>query len=342
MVNGKKKMVISSVITLFSFMLILMAVFQGHGQEIFQTVQSIPVWSFFVLLLLSICCSMIEATAGWLALRTQLPQITFWQSLEVSFLNIFGNVATLGAGTVPLQSLYLYYLGMIPGAGAGLVTMCYTIQKATVLLYCTVMLLWQRHWLYRSDMRLSRYILIGYSVCALIICALLLICTWGKVQELTLWVIGKLPGTGKWPVRKKVWRENVESLRTYSKALLSNQMCCWCMVGIYAAKLCLLYAIPYLCTKILGLDQLSFWQVQLLSAVMVLITSAMPNVGGVGPAEFTFALLYSPYLGTVNASTAMVLYRTASYFVPFLMSIPSALHLKALVLKKATSREQEI
>lgn len=335
MEKGVKKPLISGVATLTVLVLVLMIIFRGHGREILQSLRIVPVHSLLFLLVLALCCPMIEAAAGWLALRTQLPGITFWQSLEVSFLNIFGNVATLGAGTVPLQSLYLYYLGMIPGAGAGLVTMCYTIQKGTVLLYGTVMLLWQRHWLYRSDMQLSRYILIGCSVCALIICILLLICTWSKVQELTLWVIGKLPDTGKWPVRKKVWRENVKSLRTYSKALLSNQTYCWCMVGIYAAKLCLLYALPHCCIRILGLDQLSFWQVQLLSAVMVLITSAMPNVGGVGPAEFAFALLYSPYLGAVNASSAMVLYRTASYFVPFLVSIPFALHLQALMRKKA-------
>ena len=333
MVKNTRKTVISGAVTLTFHILVLMIVFRGHGREIFQSLRTVPAYGLLLLLVMALCCPLMEAAAGWLALRTQLPQITFWQSLEVSFLNIFGNVATLGAGSVPMQSWYLYSLGLVPGAGAGLVTICYTIQKATVLLYSTAMLLLQGRWLRKSNLSLSRYILIGYLVCALIISALLLLCTWGKVQELALWGIGKLPDTGKWPARKNAWGENIESLRTYSKSLLSDKKCCRRMVGIYAAKLCLLYAIPYRCMTLLGLNEISFWHVQLLSAVMVLISNAIPNVGGVGPAEFAFSLLYSPYIGTVNASTAMVLYRTASYFVPFLASIPFAVHLRTLTRK---------
>lgn len=87
---------------------------------------------------------------------------------------------------------------------------------------------------------------------------------------------------------------------------------------------------PYYSISLLGIRQLTFWQVQLLSAVTVLIAGAIPNVGGVGPTEFAFTLLYSPYLGRTNAA-AMVLYRMASYLFPFLVSIPFAFHFRRLI-----------
>ena len=66
---------------------------------------------------------------------------------------------------------------------------------------------------------------------------------------------------------------------------------------------------------------LSFAEVQLLSSLMLLITSALPNVAGVGPMEFAFLLLFSPWAGTAAASSALVLYRVAMYFFPFLLSV---------------------
>ena len=85
----------------------------------------------------------------------------------------------------------------------------------------------------------------------------------------------------------------------------------------------------------------------LLAALMLLITSALPNVAGggpmglfrereypplahsraaqesprVGPMEFAFLLLFAPWADTAIASSALVLYRVATYFFPFLLSV---------------------
>ena len=60
---------------------------------------------------------------------------------------------------------------------------------------------------------------------------------------------------------------------------------------------------------------------QMLASLMLLITSALPNVAGVGPMEFAFLLLFVPWADTAIASSALVLYRVATYFFPFLLSV---------------------
>ena len=60
---------------------------------------------------------------------------------------------------------------------------------------------------------------------------------------------------------------------------------------------------------------------QMLASLMLLITSALPNVAGVGPMEFAFLLLFAPWADTAIASSALVLYRVATYFFPFLLSV---------------------
>lgn len=334
MENSKRRTVISSVVTLAVLTLVLTLVFRGQGQEILQCLRTVPAFGLLRLLLLALFCPLLEAAAGWVALRPQMPNMTFGQALTASYLNIFGNVATMGAGSVPLQSWYLSFYGLLPGAGVGILTLCYALQKATVLIYATVMLVFQGGWLRSSNLNLSRYILLGYIVCGAIILALILLCTWEQVQKLALWCIGKLPDAGKWSKRKSDWAANIEGLRTQSKALLSKRRRCGAAMALYAGKYFLLYTVSYRSVCLLGLDQLSFWRVQLLSAVMVLITNALPNVGGVGPAEFAFTLLYSPYLGRANAASAMVLYRMASYLFPFLVSIPFVLYFRRLARQR--------
>lgn len=334
--GNKKRTVISGVVTLSVLALVLTLVFRGQGKEILQCLRAVPVLGLLRLLLLALLCPILEAIAGWVALRPQMPSLTLGQALTASYLNIFGNVATMGAGSIPFQSWYLSLYGLLPGAGVGMLTSCYALQKATVLIYATVMLVLQGGWLRASNLNLSRYILLGYIVCALIILVLFLLCTWEKVQKLALWCIGKLPDTGKWAKRKSGWVKNIESLRAQSKALLSRRRRCGAVMALYAGKFFLLYTVSYRSISLLGLEQLSFWRVQLLSAVMVLITNAIPNVGGVGPAEFAFILLYSPYLGNANAASAMVLYRMASYLFPFLVSIPFVLYFQRLVRLRET------
>ena len=335
--GDKRKTIISSVITFAVLALVLTLVFRGQSEEIIQCLRTVPILGILQLLLMGLLCPILEAVAGWVALRPQMPGVTLWQTLTVSFLNIFGNVATMGAGSIPLQSWYLSLYGLLPGAGVGMMTLCYALQKATVLIYATVMLIFQGGWLRSSHGDLSRYITLGYIVCAVIILALILLCTWEKVQKLALWGIGKLPDTGKWKKRKSEWRKNIEALRTQSKALLSSWSRCGAVMLLYASKYCLLYTISYYSLSLLGLRQLSFWQTQLLSSVMVLIANAIPNVGGVGPAEFSFTLLYSPYLGRANAVSAMVLYRMASYFFPFLVSILFFLFFRHLVRRQGNT-----
>ena len=92
-------------------------------------------------------------------------------------------------------------------------------------------------------------------------------------------------------------------------------------IAVSLLKLFMLYSIPYLALRLAGCTALTFWQTQLLASLMLLITNALPNVAGVGPMEFAFLLLFSPWAGTATASSALVLYRVATYFFPFLLSV---------------------
>ena len=176
-------------------------------------------------------------------------------------------------------------------------------------------------WLEQSASGLARYLLIGYVIGALIVIALTLLYTWDKVLKLVLMLLDKLPHTPKWDERREEWANSLTELNREAKKVLLVPSIRVKGIAVSLVKLFVLYSIPYLALRLAGCTALSFAEVQLLSSLMLLITSALPNVAGVGPMEFAFLLLFAPWADTAIASSALVLYRVATYFFPFLLSV---------------------
>lgn len=331
---GKKqwKTVAISVATILLLSLLVFWVFRGHYQEILQNIRAVSIPKFLLLLGMGVAYQMLESAVCVTLVRRRLPMFSFRRATEVVFLGVFGNVSTLSAGTIPMQSYYLHRCGLMAGSGVSTMTLEYVFHKSSVLAYTTVMLLLQGRWLGDTGRGLSRYMLLGYGICALIIVVLLLLCTWDKVQWLASWVIDHLPNTEKWESRKQLWKTNLTALYSESHQMLRDGRCLIEVMAWNALKLCCLYSIPFLAAKILGISGPSFWQVQLLTALMHLISNALPNVAGVGPVEFAFVMIFSHYMEYAQASSTLILYRVATFFFPFILSVFVFLHVQNRVL----------
>ena len=320
--DGKKKRsYLFSAVTLALIFGAIIAVFRDALPEIMENLSAVPLAGVSALLGMGFAYEAMESAVGFVLLRRTKRDITFWDALNLTFLGVFGNVATMGAGTLPAQGYYLYRRGLDAGSSVGIMASEYVLHKTSVLLYATLALLLGGGWLRESASGLARYIGIGYGVGALIVLALTLLYTWDKALALVLLLLRRLPDTPKWSARRERWAGSLTQLNTEAKKVLLVPSNCVQGVAVSMVKLFVLYSIPYVSLRLIGCTALSFAQVQLLSSVMLLITSALPNVAGVGPTEFAFMLLFSPLADGGEASSALVLYRVATYFFPFLLSI---------------------
>ena len=313
------KTVAISAATLLLLFLLVIWVFRDHYQEILRNIQAVSIRELLLLLGMGLAYQMLESAVCFAMIRRRLPTFSYRQAVEVTFLGVFGNVSTLSVGSVPMQSYYLHHCGMMTGCGIGTMMLEYIFHKSSVLIYTTVMLLFQGRWLSETGRGFSRYIPLGYGICALIIAALVLLCAWEKVQWFASWVIDHLPNTEKWEGRKRLWKDNLSSLHTESPKLLHDHWCLLKVLLFNGLKLFCLYTIPFLCMEILGISGPAFWHVQLLTALMHLISNALPNVAG--PVEFAFVLIFSHYMEYAQASSALILFRVATFFFPFILSI---------------------
>ena len=109
-------------------------------------------------------------------------------------------------------------------------------------------------------------------------------------------------------------------LVTESRRLLADKPRCLKIFALQALKLFGLFCLPYLCIRFMGLSPLGFWQVQLLTSLMLFVSNALPNVAGMGSVETAFLLVYGSFLPDAASMSLLMFYRLASYYATFAAS----------------------
>lgn len=295
--------------------------FRKDYQEIIIDISQISITELICILIMGMGYILLDAMSCFIMMIFLFPNFKFMQAMTVTLLGVFANISTSFTGTIPMQSYYLYRWGIEVGTGIAAMILECVFHKISVFIYAIFMIASHIRWLKDTIPEIMKYIYLGSAISAIIILALLLLCTWGKIQKLLFIIIQKLPNTKKWNERKNSWTRNLESLYSESQRILKNQKCCCYVILSHLLKLCWVYTTPFICMRILGCTLLSFEETQILSSIMFLIIGILPNIAGIGPTEAAFLILFSPYIGYGTASLALVLYRLANYCYPFIISI---------------------
>lgn len=186
MKSKRSRTYLVSGLTLALIFVAIILVFRDVLPDIVKDLSTVPFWGVLLLLALGFAYEAMESVLCLVIIHHKKPDCTFIDALRVTFLGVFGNITTLGAGTLPMQSFYLYRRGLDAGSGLGIMASEYVLHKISVLIYATVALLLGGDWLEQSASGLARYLLIGYVIGALIVIALTLLYTWDKVLKLVL------------------------------------------------------------------------------------------------------------------------------------------------------------
>ena len=316
-----RKKAVFSLLILLALTCVIVLIFRDHWAEITAALAQLNLWQVLVVLALGISYPLLEGCVSYVIVRGRLPGFTLRQGIDNAWCGTFGNVVTLGAGAVPVQTWYLHQAGLDIGPGVGLMTLQYVFHKTTVLLYATVMLLLQHRWLAANTSGVMHYLPAAYCVVALVIVTLVLLCVSPLVQRLARWAMGFLPQTEPWQTRGEKWREQLDTLATESRLLLADKGRCARILAVQTLKLFLMFTLPWFCIRFMGLScGLSFWQVQLLTSLMLFLSNALPNVAGMGSIETAFLLVFSSFMTSGEAMSTLMLFRIASYYFVFAAS----------------------
>lgn len=318
----------SSLITLVLITGLVMLVMRDQIPQLKKSLLGLTPGGIVLLVLAGIWVPFMDAVILRYLARRSNSDFRVKCALETVFLGVFGNVSTLAAGTLPMQGLYLSRHGFEAGESVGMLTIQYVLHKTAVLLFAILMMLIQPQWIRAVPAAQKRLIVTGLCICLLLIGGLILLCVWKTARLLAQRALCALPEKGGWKERGQRWSLQLDELNRASREILHNRSCRIHVLMLNFVKLAGMCAIPAICVCLAGAVPLPIMRVEMLTAIMLLITGALPNVAGVGPTEFGFLLLFSELLGTGQAAAVLVLYRISTYYIPFALSIPIFLRIQ--------------
>ena len=167
MKSKRSRTYLVSGLTLALIFVAIILVFRDVLPDIVKDLSTVPFWGVLLLLALGFAYEAMESVLCLVIIHHKKPDCTFIDALRVTFLGVFGNITTLGAGTLPMQSFYLYRRGLDAGSGLGIMASEYVLHKISVLIYATVALLlgggygWLLNKIKGGEMMVATYV--GFS-----------------------------------------------------------------------------------------------------------------------------------------------------------------------------------
>lgn len=328
MKTKKQKIMLRSFMFIF-IVFLFWSIFHKNYKEVLNLVLQTPIKMFLLILVLGMIYQLIEAGICFLLVRRYLKEFSFHSAFYVVFIGFFTNIASMGTGIIPAKSYYLYKHGMPPGQGVSVMTYEYIFNKTSVLLWVLILLPSIFNIMWTEQIQIGGWLVFGIVITAGIDLLLILLCTWGRFREYSFYILEKIPLKCKWEKKKETWKEQIDGLYRESSTIAKDKKLIVEMMLLNMLKLSVFYFMPWVALTAVGAGKVSsFGQSFVLASVMILLTNAIPHVAGVGPAEYAFLLIYGFFTSHTDTLSAMLLYRSGTYFFPFLISVAVVLRIK--------------
>lgn len=270
-------------------------------------------------------------------IRPQVKKITYWEVVQLIFLGVFMNIATYGTGIKPAQTLCLGKKGVDYGKAFSMMTMPYIYHKTTIVIYAVIMALLKKTFVVEKFYDLLYYMFAGAALSFVIISVLIMICASRHVSEFLCFLLDKMIRKDKWKNKKENIKKSLHYLYEETKELIGNKKI-WCFMLLgNLVKMSLWYIIPFFAVLSIGipLHNVSFFVIITTTSIMQLIIGVIPTAGGMVSTEVVYVLLFSRLFDEATAGATMLLYRMATYYFPFLLSVPVVLSMKIFRRKSA-------
>ena len=322
--KNKKKHFITAILATLFLVLVLYLIFHDSLDEIktqlFQADKR-------ALLILVIFGNLYILLDGWVLhymIVKNHERCTLWQAVRLAYMVVFFNVTTFAAGTKPAQIYDLYQESQIkPGKSFGILTMEYVSHKLTIVLYAAVMLCFFHTVLFQIPGLEKNYLLAGFGISFAVLTFLTMFCI---NQKFAPWLLACSEHIKKESIKEKI-RAGLAQMEEFSKVgrvVIKDKKEWIGLIFRNAVKMTCLYILPAVAIfAVTGkMLPLSLLECLAFSSIMQLLIGVIPSSGGMGSTELLFLMLFGSMTGKSVCGAAMILYRIATYYLPFLISIP--------------------
>jgi len=275
-----------------------------------------------ILVVIGICISSVvyELIEGWISYslaKVYQPEFKYWQGVECAFYAAFYRVATLGSGAGVAAIYYFNEKGVPYSKGTGLYTIEYMLHKVSIALFSGIFFLLNWKFMQEYYKKYNMTLLAGFGITFIIAAILLLFACSKKFHELIIWVVKKLNRKGKLTKQLEKLEEQCKILEDAAGILLKRGGLIIVCILKNLLKFACWYGIPYIILR--NAYSMSLSEAMAITSLSMMLAAVIPAPAGIGSSEFVLTMLLAVIVGTAEAGSVALLYRFATFVLPFLI-----------------------
>lgn len=248
------------------------------------------------------------------------PKFTIRDGFFASAYSTFYRVVTFGTGSIVAEVIYYHKKGLKFSEGTGTSTLRMITYKIALIVWAIFFLFIKSNAIQAQIANGIVWVIAGIAVTILIISTLLILSLNINAQVFFVRICNRF--LKKQKLRDIVDRlnEQIYSLREAIQTFIHDRNAVIRVFCSNMAKLAVWYSIPFF---ILVHDhpQIDLLLTVSLISFSVIIGGVLPAPGGIGGFEFVYVLLFRHVIGKVDAVSSLLLYRYATYLMPFLIGM---------------------
>ncbi|MGN0342302.1 MAG: YbhN family protein [Roseburia sp.] len=296
---------------------IIIYTFRDSAGPILGELLQTSVWVIIGISAAAVLYHLIEAWITCSFARVYQPEFRYWMGVESAFYCSFYRVATLGSGAGVAAVVYFHEKGIEPSKGTGMYMMEYVVHKISLAFFSIIFFALDFAFMKQYFSEYFYLLTLGYGVTAIVSMGLILFCCSKQFHRFILWICGKINRKGKLDAQIAELSEQCRIMEDATVELMTRKKLVWANVGKNLLKFACFYGIPFIILyQEYGIGLIHIWAV---TSVAIMLAAVIPSPAGIGSSEFVFTAMFTVLVGTGAAGSAALLYRFATFVLPFLI-----------------------
>lgn len=248
------------------------------------------------------------------------PQFTVRDGFFASAYATFYRVITFGTGSIVSEVIYYHKKELTYSEATGTSALRMITYKIALMVWALVFLVIKSSAIQAHIANGIFLVLAGVLVTLLIISSLLVLSLNINAQVLFVIICNRLFKRQKLRDIVDQLNNQVYSLRGAIKTFIRDRNAFIRVFCSNMAKLVVWYSLPFF-ILVKDYPDIDIWLTVALISFTVILGGVLPAPGGIGGFEFVYVLLFRNVVGKVDAVSSLLLYRYATYLLPFLIGM---------------------
>ncbi len=321
-------------ICVIGILLLIVYVFRDSAGPILAQLKKTKINIVCSIIILTILYGLCESAITWLLAKQYQKRFRYIEGLGMTYFCSFYRVATLGSGAGVAAVAYLDSCGLKASEALGMYTIEYAIHKLSTAVLSAVLFITNYSYMSHQFADYKWYMILGFAATIVITAVLMLFACAAWFHKILYFLMDKVNFRGRFTEIFEKVKAQCVIMETAAKTLLKNIRIVVGILLINMIKFCFWFAIPYVVLKSTG--KIDFYSSLGITSMCVMLAAVIPAPAGIGSSEFVLIALYSRLVGNDMAGAMSLLYRFATFVVPFIIGA-----FVALFFGKIKKRKQQ-